>query len=412
MYPRSGQLLATPHVTSRPQEPADALEGLGQLVLKSDQNLIIWRQDSAALAREAQALQDFWCARAPEVAVEHFRGDQRLALLSHINQGIAQLGLEKAMQTPLPSSLPKQIGIITNAEHLLASDVQMLQDLSSHLPGLSWRWVLLGLGHPDDQTSAPVASRPPKNLQSQQMTAPAATEPVAPSMLAESPILASPSPTPQASLRTASGLSSKGLVRLAVATLLSLGAWGTWFHFSGPNTAPSQADERLAAAGPAPALHAPPMPSESAPLLTDSSATTPPSKDKDRVASTDPAAPAAMPQASAAAATSVEVPEIAMRGARWLAQQSPEFFVLEHGVFETAAQAQSLIRSRDELANARVLMRKTNYPGGRFVVITGPFRSQDRAQNYKVRENLPSQIQAREITDVLQETERGTPPRP
>jgi hypothetical protein len=154
------------------------------------------------------------------------------------------------------------------------------------------------------------------------------------------------------------------------------------------------------------------MPSESAPLLTDSSATTPPSKDKDRVGSTDPAAPAAMPQASAAAATSVEVPEIAMRGARWLAQQSPEFFVLEHGVFETAAQAQSLIRSRDELANARVLMRKTNYPGGRFVVITGPFRSQDRAQNYKVRENLPSQIQAREITDVLQETERGTPPRP
>jgi hypothetical protein len=119
-----------------------------------------------------------------------------------------------------------------------------------------------------------------------------------------------------------------------------------------------------------------------------------------------------MPQASAAAATSVEVPEIAMRGARWLAQQSPEFFVLEHGVFETAAQAQSLIRSREDLANARVLMRKTNNPDGRFVVITGPFRSQDRAQNYKVRENLPTQTRARRISDLLQESERAAPSRP
>jgi hypothetical protein len=94
---------------------------------------------------------------------------------------------------------------------------------------------------------------------------------------------------------------------------------------------------------------------------------------------------------------------------RWLALQTPEFFVLEHGAFQTAAQAQSLIRSKDELVNARVLMLKTANPVGRFVVITGPFRSQERAQNYKARENLPPQIQVRRVSDVLEDSVRTAP---
>jgi hypothetical protein len=124
------------------------------------------------------------------------------------------------------------------------------------------------------------------------------------------------------------------------------------------------------------------------------------------------AQPAALPPASAPADNNADIPDVALRGVRWLAQQSPEFFVLEHGAFQTAAQAQSLIRTRAELANARVLMRKSTAPGGRFVVITGPFRSLDRAQNYKVRENLPPQIQIRKVSDVLQESVGPAKPRP
>jgi hypothetical protein len=127
------------------------------------------------------------------------------------------------------------------------------------------------------------------------------------------------------------------------------------------------------------------------------------------VASAVPAEPAALPQAPAAADTRNDVPEIALRGVRWLALQTPEFFVLEHGAFQTAAQAQSLIRSKDELVNARVLMLKTANPVGRFVVITGPFRSQERAQNFKARENLLPQIQVRRISDVLEDSVRTAP---
>jgi hypothetical protein len=369
-----------PPVLAQPKEPESGLEALSQVVLKDDQNLIIWRQDSEAMLRAAHALQTLWRTEAPAVSVEHFTGQQRLALLSHINQGIAQLGLTQAMQTPSPTPLPRQIFIVTHAEQLSAPDVQMLQDLTRHLPGLRWRWVLLGLDASGGHNSAAIAGMNPCEPSPQSMNEPLT--------LASIPleIQAASSPT--------SDKPSKRLAWLSLAALLGLGAWGTALHFSDPNAVPPQADNRSEAATPA----------ASAPSLD-----TPPSQAKDLVASAVPAEPAALPQALAAPDTRNDVPEIALRGVQWLALQSPEFFVLEYGAFQTAAQAQSLIRTRDELAKARVLMRKNAYPGGRFVVITGPFRSQERAQNYKVRENLPPQIQVRSISDVLEDSVRAAP---
>ena len=69
-----------------PTEPAVSLEELDRIASKLDQNLIIWREDSEAIARAAQYLKAFWRSRHPDVAVKQFRGDQRLALLTHINQ--------------------------------------------------------------------------------------------------------------------------------------------------------------------------------------------------------------------------------------------------------------------------------------------------------------------------------------
>ena len=301
-------------------------------------------------------------------------------MFSHINQGIAQLGLKQAMQTPSSASLPRQISIITNAEELSASDVQMLQDLTQHLPGLSWRWVLLGLNPSGEHNNAAIAGMNLSEPNPQWM--------VEPLTLASIPLATEAASSP------ASKQPFKRLAWLSLAALLGLGAWGTALHFSEPNSVNFEADKRSEATRPA----------ASAPLLD-----TLPSQPKDLVASAVAAESAAMPQASDAADTRNEVPAIALRGVRWLALQSPEFFVLEHGAFRTAAQAQSLIQTRNELANARVLMRKSASPVGQFVVITGPFRSQERAQNYKVRENLPPQIQVRRVSDVLAESVRTAP---
>lgn len=421
---------------SRPPEPEAALEELGQVVLNDDQNLIIWSQDGVALARAAQTLQDFWRGVAPAVTLEHFTGDQRLALLGHINQGIAELGLTQAMQMPSPGSVPRQIALISNAQHLPASDVQMLQDLTLHLPGLGWRWVLLCQEPPDGQKSAAltrmnpaqphplwravpapwektVAVAPEENTESVVMAKPSDS-----AGLAEVTVLASSTEMPQGSASTAHRQPTQRLAWMGMATLLVLTAWGTWLHFEAPKSVPSLPAERPAPASPAAteaapataaasALEAPPLPSASEPQSIDpSAASTAQSQAAERVAS------AAQPAASVPADNNVELPDVALRGVRWLAQQSPEFFVLEHGTFQTAAQAQSLIRSRDELTNARVLMRKCTASGGRFLVITGPFRSQERAQNYKIRENLPPQIQVRRVSDVLQDSVRTAPARP
>lgn len=414
-----------PSAYAQPKESEAAMEALGQVVLKDDQNLVIWRQDSEAMWRTAQALQTFWRTAAPAAALEQFTGQQRLALLGHINQGIAQLGLSQAMQTPLPGSLPQQISIITNAEQLPAADVQMLQDLTQHLPGLRWRWVLLGLDPSGGQNSAAIAGTNPSEPDPQWMAEPGLGAPAAQaasSALSEPLTLASAPLTTEAVAISPSKKPSKRLAWLSLAALLGLGAWGTALHFLDSNSVPSQADKRPAAATPAtsasasaaaPSLEAPPLPSASDPQPTDSAASnTAPSQTQDQEVPAVAAEPAALPQAPVAADARNNVPEIAQRGGRWLALQSPEFFVLEHGEFQTAAQAQSLIRSRDELANARVLMRKTTDPNGRFVVITGPFRSQERAQNYKVRAKLAPQIRVRMVSDVLQESVRTAPSRP
>ena len=436
----TGPSLPSPPAPTRPPEPAAALEELGQVVLKNDQNLIIWSLDSVALALAAQTLQDIWRDVAPAVALEHFAGDQRLALLGHINQGIAELGLTLAMQMPSPTSVPRQIVLINNAEHLPASDVQMLQGLTLHLPGLRWRWVLLCHEAPQGEKSAALTRMNLAQPHPQWMAVPALWEkpaPVAPEeniepvvpakpadsdALAEATILASSTAMPQGSASPAQSQAAKRLAWLGMASMLVLVAWGSWLHFQVPNSAPSLAAERPApasaaatesapataeAAATASALEAPPLPSASEPQSIDAAAaSTAPSQ------ATEPVASAARQPGSAPADNSAELPNVALRGARWLAQQSPDFFVLEHGTFQTAAQAQSMIRSRDELTNARVLMRKSTAPGSRFLVITGPFRSQERAQNYKVRQNLPQQIQVRKVSDVLQESVRSAPARP
>lgn len=177
-----------------PTEPAVSLEELDRIASKLDQNLIIWREDSEAIARAAQYLKAFWRSRHPDVAVKRFRGDQRLALLTHINQGIAEIGLNRALQTPSPPRSPSQMVLITHAEQLLSADVQMLQDLAVQLPGLRWRFVLLCIERSGEPTHAALTSLTLLNAQPRWTAVPAAHQPDARALtasLGQAPIMAS-----------------------------------------------------------------------------------------------------------------------------------------------------------------------------------------------------------------------------
>ena len=88
-----------------------------------------------------------------------------------------------------------------------------------------------------------------------------------------------------------------------------------------------------------------------------------------------------------------ELPDVAVQGRLWLRGLPEDTFLLEHGVYETVRQAQSAVKAKAWLANARIVpMYQPGKDDAKFAVLTGPFRSKDRAKNTMVRLNLPSDV--------------------
>ena len=95
-------------------------------------------------------------------------------------------------------------------------------------------------------------------------------------------------------------------------------------------------------------------------------------------------APKAIP---AAPATHKALPEAARAGARWLKALPADTLVVEHGTFNSVDQAQKLKDKHKELGTARIIaVRKApNADEWQYSVVTGPFRSEERAKTYVSR---------------------------
>ena len=109
-------------------------------------------------------------------------------------------------------------------------------------------------------------------------------------------------------------------------------------------------------------------------------------------------APVATPPVAAAtpakpAKVITELPDVAVKGRLWLRGLPEDTFLLEHGVYETVKQAQSTVKTKAWLANARIVpVYQQGKDDSKFAVVTGPFRSKDRAKNTMVRLNLSSDV--------------------
>lgn len=396
-----------------------ALEDLAKAVLHDHKHLMVWGHGQPSALQAGQALQAYWEAMALGITITHFSGHQPLTWLGHINQLVAQQGLNQVMQQPASPSTPGEIGFIDHADQLQAKDFMLLQDVTRHMPGLGLRWVLLFHEAPDSPGSATPHLAGLENQASTWLSW-HMPDPLTPDQ-APTPLTADPQEQRQHPYSVAappqrSGLATIALWSVGLVLLMALLAW----FFS------TQSTDLLARPATTPATTSAAIPtatsastsasisastaSEPTPLQDSQAASEGPGAPQAQAsapatpASASPASAAAPPEAAQALLGSTEVPDIALRGARWLAQLSPEHFVLEHGRFDTAQQAQNLIRGRSELSNARVIMVRasgTNALG--FQVITGPFRSEDRALNYKIREKLPPQVQVRSVSSVLQE---------
>jgi hypothetical protein len=113
---------------------------------------------------------------------------------------------------------------------------------------------------------------------------------------------------------------------------------------------------------------------------------------------TKPEAPAAIPPVAAATPARppkviTELPDVAVKGRMWLRGLPEDTFLLEHGVYETLKQAQSTVKAKAWLANARIVpIYEQGKDDSKFAVVTGPFRTKERAKNTMMRLNLPSEV--------------------
>lgn len=372
-------------------EQATALTQLADAVLHGGVHLMISAQDEASAERAGAALDTWWRALAPHVEVTHFSSTASMSWIGHINQMVSRQGLAQAMQIPLTQNRALEVGVIHDAEKLQASDLELLQNLVAQMPGLAIRWVLLFHAQPGDH--------PQKNRTPGPETAPPApwvnwhmNAPVLQALL-QPEVKPVKSPNHRA-IETSMGVersrpTTLGLVIGLIAVLLVALYFAT-VHFDRPiqqTTIAPQLPE-------APTKVEPPRAEE--PVVA--AASPPPTKhDKPETPVIETIEP---PK------TEAPIPDVAIRGARWLAKLSPKQFVLEHGRFQNAPQAQTVIRARAELKNARVIMlRSSAATDDRFAIITGPFKTEERAQNYKVREKLPSQVRVLSVSRVLQNTQ-------
>ena len=409
-----------PSPTTLPPEQANALTQLANAVLHDSVHLAVIAQDEPCVERAGQALQAWWQAMAPHVVIAHFQSQQTLTWIGRINQMVSSQGVELAMQAPARRTTPLEIGIIHEADQLTPADLKMLRDLTAHLPGLHMRWVLLfntspaagaWPGTPVDAQHSPCAQWLTWHMD--QQTTP--NTPTHALWTAESQTAAV---APPLNGQPKKWTDRAVILGLGALFLLGLLAWALRTEQAAPPAIASPAQ-------PEPALNTPTMADLSA--LPTAKVTSDPMEPASAAPSYDPAktpdpqTSATYTQASASehatknVITATEaapiVPDVALRGARWLAQISPDYFVLEHGRFQSIKLAQSVIRGRAELKNARILMVQTTAPNEPpFVLITGPFRSLGRAENYKIRENLPAQIPILQISRVLQDSLPGTAP--
>lgn len=344
-----------------------------------------------------------------EVQVSKYNGKEFLDLISRLNQAVAPYLQQQA--TPTDKLGPIHIWVIDEADRLSGEQQSIIFRLIELFPALPFRVIWLSrepLQAWQDHANS-------ESLLLDLDTAPQADETGDLHALAPDPLDGavtenrdmSEAPSSKAALDWPASDSHKKLkvaAALAGAAVLGTLAWMTVSapKPSTPETGASAVATSMAASAasasvtasevPSTAPAVPAAPAASSPVATASQTTAAVAVPAAVVASaplvSEAPKPAPAPKAiPAPPATHKALPEAARTGARWLKALPADTLVVEHGTFNSVDQAQKLKDKHKELGTARIIaVRKApNADEWQYSVVTGPFRSEERAKTYVSR---------------------------
>jgi hypothetical protein len=99
------------------------------------------------------------------------------------------------------------------------------------------------------------------------------------------------------------------------------------------------------------------------------------------------------PKVAAVEKIITELPDVAVQGRAWLKTLPEDSFVLEHQSFTRLKDAQSYLKGKEWLVNARITpVYLEGQEDARFAVVTGHFKSKERAKNTIARLKLSSDV--------------------
>jgi len=100
-----------------------------------------------------------------------------------------------------------------------------------------------------------------------------------------------------------------------------------------------------------------------------------------------------------------ELPEGAVQGRLWLKGLPEDSYVLQHGTFASLKQARTAMKDKDWLVNARVVpVFRDGKDEAEFALVTGPFRTKDRAQNTMARLKLSGSVSVESSANLYRQS--------
>ena len=100
-----------------------------------------------------------------------------------------------------------------------------------------------------------------------------------------------------------------------------------------------------------------------------------------------------------------ELPEGAVQGRLWLKGLPEDSYVLQHGTFASLKQARTAMKDKEWLVNARVVpVFREGKDEAEFELVTGPFRTKDRAQNTMARLKLSGSVSVESAANLYRQS--------